>query len=166
MFCSTITLAILYIISLRHLLLSRFGTHCQCNNKTLPQPIWTQQFKHILLAPLRAWLVIITSYSLWERPDALFCQGQDQSRTGRRRRGLDFVPIRHLEPPQWRGTCNQGRHKMESQLATHTSVSQKARGGGENASGSIRPTSYLHLQLRAPSPGVISATFTAATLEY
>lgn len=48
----------------------------------------------------------------------------------------------------------------------HTSVSQKAGGGGENASGSIRPTFYLHLQLRAPSPGVISATFTAATLEY
>lgn len=32
-----------------------------------------------------------------------FCQGQDYWR----RRGFKFVPIRHLEPPQWRGTCNQ-----------------------------------------------------------
>lgn len=46
---------------------------------------------------------------------------------------------------------------MESQLASVASVSQEAGRGGETASGSIRPTSHLHLQ-----PRVISATITAA----
>lgn len=40
----------------------------------------------------------------------------------------------------------------------------KALGGGENASGSIRSTSYLHLQLEALSPLVISTKFTSAIL--
>ncbi|KAM7369691.1 hypothetical protein PAMP_010995 [Pampus punctatissimus] len=51
--------------------------------------------------------------------------------------------------------------------AGNTSVGRKkADGGGENASGSIGPTSDLHPQLCAPSPRVISTKFTAATLEY
>lgn len=35
------------------------------------------------------------------------------------------------------------RHKMESQLV----ASEEARGGGDDASGSIRPASQLHLWL-------------------
>lgn len=50
----------------------------------------------------------------------------------------------------WGWGCGEAapatRHKMESQLDAHRSLSEEA-GGGEDASGSIRPTSQLHLQL-------------------
>lgn len=51
-------------------------------------------------------------------------RGEERKWRRRRRRvGVDFVTIRHLEPPPPTSrddvVCNRERHKMESQLAPH-----------------------------------------------
>lgn len=52
-------------------------------------------------------------------------RGEERKWRRRRRRvGVDFVTIRHLEPPPPPTSrddvvCNRERHKMESQLAPH-----------------------------------------------
>ncbi len=64
----------------------------------------THQFKHILLAPLRGWLVVITSFSLWEHPDALFVKVRIKAGQGGggwfcSHQALEAPAVtRHLEP--------------------------------------------------------------------
>lgn len=95
-----------------------------------------------------------------------FCQGQDQSWTRAwRRRGMILYSSGTWSPRNDAAPATRKDTKWRPSWP-QTSVSQEAGGGGENGSGSIRPASYLHLQLRAPSPRVISTKITAATLKY
>lgn len=110
--------------------------------------------------------MINTRYSLRECPDALSVKVRIKAGQGRGGGGDDFGLIGGTRSPHNDAAPATRKDTKWRPSWPQTSVSQEAGGGGENGSGSIRPTSYLHLQLRAPSPRVISTKITAATLKY
>lgn len=138
LFCSVTSCVILYIIGLILLFSSRFSTTSH-HNKARPQSVWIYQFRCILLAPLSQWLLVVTSCSLQEHPDAVFVKVR--SNNGGQKRGgggVTFFFCTNWSLSSDVAPAAKKRHKMESQLAT---ASGRAGGGAETASGSIRLTS-------------------------